>query len=131
MHAVRPYVTLISADDLNLETCSCPMECRLEYSPSASNWTCRVSRRMERLDGFQEIAFGAPLNNPDDVEQRLRLAQLALLHPQMGADFFLDPSNASTAQNLKGGKSFTDDCVSLHVVASDVTDLHFFDLPGM
>jgi len=107
------------------------MECRLEYSPSASDWTCRVSLRIERHGGFEESAFGAPLTNPDDVEQRLRLAQLALLHPEMSTDFFLNTSNASAMQNLTGGKSFTDDCVTLHVVAADVTDLHFFDLPGM
>jgi len=104
------------------------MECRLEYSPIATTWSCRVSLRME---GFPEIEFGSPLHDPEEVEQRLRLAQLAVLHPQMNTSFFLDPANASAAHSLTGGRSFTDDCVSLHIVASDVTDLHFFDLPGM
>ncbi|KZV86781.1 hypothetical protein EXIGLDRAFT_774260 [Exidia glandulosa HHB12029] len=110
-------------------TCTrCPMECRLEYSDSGS-WTCRVSLRIQDGDSAEEVPFGDVLTNPDDVERRIRQAQRALLRPSLEPHTFLDDSDL----NLRGGHilSFTDNCVCVHIRGPDVTDLHFYDLPGI
>ncbi|KZV86782.1 hypothetical protein EXIGLDRAFT_680607 [Exidia glandulosa HHB12029] len=111
-------------------TCTrCPMECRLEYNDSAP-WTCRVSLRIQDGDSAEEVPFGDVLTNPDDVERRIRQAQRALLRPSLEAHTFLDDSDL----NLRGGGdtlSFTDNCVCVHIRGPDVTDLHFYDLPGI
>ncbi|EJD36453.1 hypothetical protein AURDEDRAFT_174504 [Auricularia subglabra TFB-10046 SS5] len=110
-------------------TCTrCPMECRLEFAAS-SKWTCRVSLRIRDGDSLQEYPFGPDLTDPDEVENRLRQAQRALLRPTLQHDAFLDDSDLQ----IRAGNamSFTDDCVCVHIRGPDVTDLHFYDLPGI
>ncbi|EJD36460.1 hypothetical protein AURDEDRAFT_117098 [Auricularia subglabra TFB-10046 SS5] len=110
-------------------TCTrCPMECRLEYSESA-RWTCRVSLRIRDGESVQELPFGSDLTDPEHVENRLRQAQRALLRTELQRDVFLDDSDL----HIPAGRtlSFTDNCVCVHIVGPNVTDLHFYDLPGI
>ncbi|KAH7091813.1 P-loop containing nucleoside triphosphate hydrolase protein [Auriculariales sp. MPI-PUGE-AT-0066] len=111
-------------------TCTrCPMECRLEYT-EGDEWTCSVSLRVADGAGQRDITFGSILTNPNDVERRLRQAQRALLRPDLVPTLFLTDSDLHIAQGAPP-QSFTDDCVSVHIRGPDVTDLHFFDLPGI
>ncbi|KAH7102133.1 P-loop containing nucleoside triphosphate hydrolase protein [Auriculariales sp. MPI-PUGE-AT-0066] len=111
-------------------TCTrCPMECRLEYT-EGNEWTCSVSLRVADGAGQRDITFGSILTNPNDVERRLRQAQRALLRPDLVPTLFLTDSDLHIAQGAPP-QSFTDDCVSVHIRGPDVTDLHFFDLPGI
>lgn len=87
-----------------------------------------MSLRIQDGDSAEEVPFGDVLTNPDDVERRIRQAQRALLRPSLEPHTFLDDSDL----NLRGGHilSFTDNCVCVHIRGPDVTDLHFYDLPG-
>ncbi|KZV86172.1 hypothetical protein EXIGLDRAFT_774884 [Exidia glandulosa HHB12029] len=111
-------------------TCTrCPMECRLEYTTSEA-WTCRVSLRIaSSSEAAQEVQFGEILTSPDGVERRIRQAQRALLNPGIDPQTFL--GGADPNPSGAGALSFTDNCVCIHIRGPDVTDLHFYDLPGI
>jgi len=107
------------------------MEVRLEHDPKEP-WTCTVSLRIRSSSGQQrDVSFGDVLTNPDDVEQRLRRAQRAVLRPDLNPKLFLDDSDrAFEGNNSQAPLAFTDNCVCIHIRGPEVTDLHFYDLPG-
>ncbi|KAJ3565327.1 hypothetical protein NP233_g7701 [Leucocoprinus birnbaumii] len=114
-------------------TCTrCPTECRLAHSES--EWKCVVSLRFTTdangapLGQPRNEVFGPPILNREEVEERIRRAQRAILNPSKSAKVFLeDDDDVSDEAEL----SFSHNCVSLQISGPDVADLSFCDLPGL
>ena len=106
------------------------MECRLQAS--SGPWSCRISIRREydsggkRLDEISETAFGNIITNKSDVENALRLAQFAVLNPQVPSDTFSSLHAPEGRSLLK----FSRNVVCVDICGPDLTDLSFIDLPG-
>ena len=72
--------------------CSCPTEIRLKHTPPNEPWRCIVSLRRHPDDEggkLLTIPFGEEITRPDEVEARLRKAQLAILNPSREPEGFL------------------------------------------
>jgi hypothetical protein len=117
------------------------MEIRLRSSPD--QWSCRVFLRFETdaenrpIETIREIPFGAPTNDPNQVEGLLRRAQLAILNPYVDdKKFFVKLSEEEVRQaksdsppeKLRKQLSFSTNLVCVDV-SGPVTDLAFLDLP--
>jgi len=121
-------------------TCTrCPMECRLKYSQDP--WQAQVLLRRERhedgtkLNIVHEIPFGPPLTDEQELESRLKRAQLAILNPHVGPEKFVDLNLETVTPNEApfGGPqlSFSSNVVCVDISSPLVTDLAFIDLPGL
>uniref|UniRef100_A0A0W0FU61 P-loop containing nucleoside triphosphate hydrolase protein n=1 Tax=Moniliophthora roreri TaxID=221103 RepID=A0A0W0FU61_MONRR len=115
-------------------TCTrCPTVCRLKNSNEP--WRCKVSLniltdRSGQTLGQPEIkVFGDVIFRKEDVEERIRRAQRAILNPHIPPQRFLD-NDEDAIGNLKAS-SFSMNCVALEIVGRDVADLSFVDLPGL
>jgi hypothetical protein len=106
---------------------------------SGDEWRCRVLLRREfdragnRLNQVSEVLFGDTIKKPEEVEERLRRAQLAILHPDIEQHQWLNASKEGLAMLLKNKKSdtqFSKNVVCVDLSGSDLTDLSFIDLPG-
>jgi hypothetical protein len=106
----------------------CPTECRLSYS--AEPWKCLVSLRFLKDEHGQSLGqvrnepFGPPIFKKEQVEDRIRRAQLAILNPKRDYRKYLDEDSEET------DLTFSANCVSLQISGKDVADLSFVDLPG-
>ncbi|KAI0067582.1 hypothetical protein BV25DRAFT_835648 [Artomyces pyxidatus] len=114
-------------------TCTrCPTECRLTHA--SEPWTCTVflhfttDEHGKRLSKVRHEQFGPIITDPDDVEERHRRAQLAILNPNTPLTKFLEPDEVSSTGSEA---SFSANSVSLQIRGSDVADLSFCDLPGL
>lgn len=87
-------------------------------------------------------SFGPPIYDKQEVEDRIRRAQLAILNPHRPAASFLkgdesdgdDMSPTSDDEVFGEGPqslTFSMNCVSLAISGPSVADLSFVDLPGM
>lgn len=103
---------------------SCPIECRL--SRTSSDWSCEVYLRTRRQ--AREIQFGPTITDKDEVEDRIRRAQLAILNPSIRAVEFLSSDFPTIRVNER---SFSSDLISVRISGRDVDDLSFVDLPGL
>ncbi|KAG9074041.1 hypothetical protein FS749_014441, partial [Ceratobasidium sp. UAMH 11750] len=111
-------------------TCTrCPIEFRSQYADY--EWRAHVYLKLEveeqgRSRWSDEIAFGDALEDADLVEERIKQAQLAVLHPRVDPSVFLrgDPGPP-------GGLSFTRNRVVIRISGRDLADLSFVDLPGI
>ncbi|KAF9047682.1 P-loop containing nucleoside triphosphate hydrolase protein [Panaeolus papilionaceus] len=118
-------------------TCTrCPTECRL--SRSDSPWKCVVSLRFTTdLDGqplgqARNEPFGPVIYKKEEVEDRIRRAQKAILNPSKSAKSFLEEEDVSFETDFqKSELTFSHNCVSLQISGPDVADLSFCDLPGL
>ncbi|KAK7471940.1 hypothetical protein VKT23_000046 [Stygiomarasmius scandens] len=115
-------------------TCTrCPTECSLSYSPSP--WKCTVSLRIMTDSSGQLLGeprneqFGSVITKKDEVEDRIRRAQRALLHPELPRSRFLQDDEAEIDDT--NAPTFSSNCVSLKISGPDVADLSFCDLPGL
>ncbi|KAF8752604.1 hypothetical protein RHS01_07505 [Rhizoctonia solani] len=68
---------------------------------------------------------GGPLDDPDLVEERIRLAQIAVLNPKV------DPDTILRGEEPRDGLSFTKNCVLIKLSGHELADLSFVDLPGI
>ncbi|TFK69295.1 hypothetical protein BDN72DRAFT_796685 [Pluteus cervinus] len=134
-------------------TCTrCAYECRL--SPAAE-WSCVIKLRREfdasgaRLKtGVCEVPFGSVIKNKEEVESRLRRAQVAILSgPTRDTQaLVMSPDQVKLFQEeISGhtqGKStnpirvndiprFSNNTVCVHLQGPEYTDLAFVDLPGL
>ncbi|KAK4703407.1 protein mago nashi, partial [Phenoliferia sp. Uapishka_3] len=117
-------------------TCTrCPMEVRLRHATSSeSEWRCQVSLRFE-LDAsgkaakdIKETPFGELINDPSEVEDVIRRAQLAILNPLIEPTKFLD-ENLPSASNTQ--LEFSTNLICVDITGPEVTDSAFVDLPGL
>ncbi|CAE6451057.1 unnamed protein product [Rhizoctonia solani] len=110
-------------------TCTrCPIECQSQYADLP--WRAQVFLKFERgeRDGDlgDEIPFGGPLDDPDLVEERIRLAQTAVLNPLTEPELILRGEEPPP-----GGLSFTKNTVIVKLTGRELSDLSFVDLPGI
>jgi GTPase SAR1 family protein len=123
-------------------TCTrCPMECTLSQSSRDMPWQCQISLRFEfddrgeRLDEARQMHFGAVIYQREEVELRIRRAQLAILHPKVPYTEFLNLEETTIRDSggIKGWEAleFSKNTVCLEITGPDVTDLSFVDLPGI
>ncbi|KAG9043508.1 hypothetical protein FS837_009468 [Tulasnella sp. UAMH 9824] len=80
------------------------------------------------LSVVRDIPFGATLHNADDVEKMLRRAQRAILRPDLDPTLFLDDSDLHV---FGVPMTFSRNCVCIQVSGPNVSDLYFYDLPGI
>ena len=75
----------------------------------------------------ENIPFGQVIKVKGQVEERIRRAQRAILHPSKNPDTFLSgPDEDPDYREL----TFSKNCVSLEISGPELTDLSFCDLPG-
>ncbi|KAG8679917.1 hypothetical protein FRC09_018622, partial [Ceratobasidium sp. 395] len=109
-------------------TCTrCPIEFRSQYAEH--EWRGQVLLKMEIEDRGKsrwgdEIAFGETITDPELIEDRIKQAQVAVLHPHLDPQIFLsgDPGPG-------GGLSFTRNRVIVKISGRELADLSFVDLP--
>ncbi|KIM27379.1 hypothetical protein M408DRAFT_311246 [Serendipita vermifera MAFF 305830] len=116
----------------NTGTCTrCPIICHMENKPGS--WRCRVSIMLEvdeygvLLPETQNIPFGAEIDSPDLVCDRIRRAQVAILHPDMDPQQFTHGPIFGTST----GTGFSLNSIVISIEGSDVIELSFVDLPGI
>ncbi|KAG9102798.1 hypothetical protein FRC06_001100 [Ceratobasidium sp. 370] len=114
-------------------TCTrCPTECRLAFSTEP--WSCTVHLRFlkdengDDISPIRNVEFGGVITNKDQVEERLRRAQLAILNPGVDAASFLNDRIPATSSSAV---AFSENFVSVEISGPDVTNLSFCDLPGI
>lgn len=78
------------------------------------------------LNPVETIEFGDPIRNPDEVEDRLRRAQAAVLNPSTQYRKFLQANFGASPPEF----TFSPNIVSVCVSGPNVADLSFVDLPG-
>ena len=111
------------------------MECRLQQQPN-SIWHCQVRLRFETdfngkpLHHIQETPFGGVVNSTSELEERLRLAQLAILNPGVKSDALLAQGKIPPDFDSRRTLPFSSNVVCVDVWGPDVPDLSFIDLPG-
>jgi hypothetical protein len=113
-------------------TCTrCPTECKLSYCDS--EWECVVFLRFITDHKGQPLAqvydepFGATIYDPNEVEERIRRAQRAILSGSTNYRQFLEGEDEGLEEPRL---SFSTNCVSLQISGRNVDDLSFCDLPG-
>jgi hypothetical protein len=74
----------------------------------------------------KNIAFGNPITNKSEVEDRIRRAQRAILSPAGKVKDFLEGDYDGQEPSL----TFSHNYISLAISGPDVADLSFVDLPG-
>ncbi len=116
------------------------MECRLVNSKDP--WRCQIRLRIEKDENGQQLPtnkkeepFGPPITNPEDLEEMIRRAQLAILNPSVPAEDFVDfdTSLLTSGKPPLGSRKqlqFSSNVVCLDLSGPDLTDLSFIDLPG-
>ncbi|KAJ7886796.1 P-loop containing nucleoside triphosphate hydrolase protein [Mycena olivaceomarginata] len=112
-------------------TCTrCPTECRLSHSDAA--WKCIVELRFitdkngQSLGQPRNEAFGDPIFDKAEVEDRIRRAQRAILSPSKPSRIFLEEDEDDIPE-----VSFSTNYISLQISGPEVADLSFVDLPGL
>ncbi|KAG8728047.1 hypothetical protein FRC10_005392, partial [Ceratobasidium sp. 414] len=113
-----------------LRAMGCPIECRLKHSDT--EWTANVLLRFESGKGgytgsTKEIKFGTTMTSRDEVQERIRRAQLAILNPTIDSLSFLTSDENAEYRS----RSFSQNCVIVELSGSQLSDLNFVDLPGL
>ncbi|THU89402.1 hypothetical protein K435DRAFT_677975 [Dendrothele bispora CBS 962.96] len=115
-------------------TCTrCPTECSMSNSPT---WKCIVSLRImtdstgQLLGEPRNEQFGPVILDKSEVEDRIRRAQRALLHPNIPRSRFLEENEGDIVDD-PSAPTFSSNCVSLKISGPKIADLSFCDLPGL
>ena len=112
----------------------CPIELRLQKYNGP--WRCTVSLRFtvdndgHPINEPKTIKFGQSINRIEEVEERIRRAQIAILNPSMS---FNDPKrylSSTFGENPATEIAFSYNTVVVLVEGVNMTDLTFCDLPG-
>lgn len=102
---------------------------------STTEWQCQISLRFsvnekdQPLPTTRNIPFGEIIKDKDEVEERIRRAQFAILNPKRDPASFLNAPLSSLANDM-WTMSFSSNCISVRISGSGVDDLSFVDLPG-
>ncbi|RUP08584.1 P-loop containing nucleoside triphosphate hydrolase protein [Jimgerdemannia flammicorona] len=114
-------------------TCTrCPMELRLKKT--AESWSCLIKIRWvyqaenKRFDSVREEAFGEPITDSCDVEDRVRRAQKAVLNPSKSSLTFL---HGELAKDEANELKFSRNIVCIEVKGRSCPNLSLMDLPGI
>ena len=107
------------------------MYCRL--SKSSEPWKCTVSlnfsaSRPKKSKKAIIVQFGEVITDRSKVEERIRRAQRALLSPGTDYTLFLNKPEVKCPPTEL---TFTADSVQIEISDPTLTNLSFFDLPGM
>ncbi|THU85106.1 hypothetical protein K435DRAFT_764484 [Dendrothele bispora CBS 962.96] len=111
----------------------CPTECSMSNSPK---WKCIVSLRIMTDSAGQLLGeprneqFGDVIYEKSQVEDRIRRAQRALLHPNILRSKFLEENEEDIVDD-PSAPTFSSNCVSLKISGPKIADLSFCDLPGL
>ncbi|THU86328.1 hypothetical protein K435DRAFT_868411 [Dendrothele bispora CBS 962.96] len=115
-------------------TCTrCPTECSMSANPT---WKCTVSLRImtdstgQLLGEPRNEQFGPVIYEKSQVEDRIRRAQRALLHPNVPRSKFLEENEEDIIDD-PSAPTFSSNCVSLKISGPNIVDLSFCDLPGL
>ncbi|KAF1976893.1 P-loop containing nucleoside triphosphate hydrolase protein [Bimuria novae-zelandiae CBS 107.79] len=129
-------------------TCTrCPLFIRLESSSDAeASWSAHVTLRynyqydvLARTGKFpgwkpnqnvQEVKF-ADCDSPEELEDVIRCAQLALLHPLEDPAVFAQGRFTPLEEDLGHAVNFSPNIVCIDVSHSSLPNLSFYDLPGL
>ena len=99
---------------------------------SKRSWRCHVSLQIVfdevglPLGHPETVEFGSTICKPDEVEDRVRRAQWALLNPSALPESFLRNRPTGVTE-----LHFTKNYISVQIEGPDVTDLSLVDLPGI
>ena len=117
-------------------TCTrCPFRITTTATRPGESWSCAIalSRRYvpERNGKWRDTQAAEPVyfttvSDRNDLEHTLRLAQIAILNPQLDAATLLHVGPPTTAQ----GHSFSPNQIDLRISGSDLPELSMIDLPG-
>lgn len=78
---------------------------------------------------MRNVPFGDVIHNKEDVVDRIRRAQLAILHPSReSVAGFLKDDEDDTPGELEIG--FSSNKIELDISGPELADLSFIDLPG-
>ncbi|KIM50172.1 hypothetical protein SCLCIDRAFT_34583 [Scleroderma citrinum Foug A] len=111
-------------------TCTrCPTECKLTHADAP--WSCVVKLHFHtdvRGDAIPPRieSFGDAISDKDEVEERIRRAQRAILNPSTSPSMFLDGATVEDNE-----VSFSRNYISLEISGQELEDLSFVDLPGL
>ncbi|KAG9127030.1 hypothetical protein FRC07_000957 [Ceratobasidium sp. 392] len=113
----------------SLRSLGCPIEFRSQYAEH--EWKAQVLLKIEIEDRGKsrwgdEIEFGDVIVDPELIEERIKQAQLAVLHPSTDPTVFLR-GNLGPGDGL----SFTRNRVIVKISGRELADLSFVDLPGI
>lgn len=107
-------------------------------SNNDGDWRCDVYLRFKYdshnrpLIGGQkpDMPFGSTLRTREDVQDRVRRAQFAILNPRLDDQEF--PGSFLTSELPKESAiTFSRNIIVLKVSGPDIVDLSFVDLPGV
>ena len=114
--------------NLLIYACRCATECLVKHSDGP--WRCDVYVYYvgEASENPRYIHFGETIFNPDEVTDRVRRAQQAILNPSQ-PDPLIYLGDTKTAAD-KNEISFSQDYISIQISGPDLVDLSFVDLPG-
>ncbi|KAJ4349554.1 uncharacterized protein N0V89_008170 [Didymosphaeria variabile] len=129
-------------------TCTrCPLFIKLERSndPQAG-WQARVALRLNYIfkgvtrgtkfpgwtpnPSVQEIPFAA-CGSPDELEEKIRRAQLALVHPLEDPTIFAQGRASTLHPDQTHKVNFSPNIVCIYLAHPTLPDLSFYDLPGI
>jgi hypothetical protein len=104
-------------------------------SNSDEPWRCEVYLRFNYdaqnrplLERQREIQFGGVLYTREEVRERVRRAQLAILNPALDDPNY--PHSFLTSEPVTQSIQFSRNTIVLRVSGPDIEDLAFVDLPG-
>jgi hypothetical protein len=107
---------------------------------SSNSWSCCVFIRREfdnagnKVNEIRETPFGDSITDKNEVEDRLRRAQLAILYPDIEEVEWLRCPPGELYKLItrsKEASSFSRNVVCVDLDGDGLTDLAFIDLPGM
>ncbi|PWN34203.1 uncharacterized protein FA14DRAFT_173905 [Meira miltonrushii] len=116
-------------------TCTrCPTEVRLFNA--SEEWSCVVTLRIDRdasnqpLEKPSIVKFGPALTKSDEVQERIKAAQRAILNPDKDPLSFIG-SKVEADQAPENQISFSENTICLDIRGKELIDLSLVDLPGI
>lgn len=88
----------------------------------------RTSDHDGRHGNPEQIPFGPTIYNPDEVTERVRFAQRAILNPERNESFYLHDNDS--IDDSHSPLAFSQDYISIQISGPGLVDLSFVDLPG-
>jgi len=105
----------------------------------ADEWSCGINLRIEydhngaKLPQTSVVSIGEKIRNPDHVEAKLKLAQLAILNVEHIdlAEGKVNLEDKKWQNTSESALDFSKNTICVDVKGPDFTSLSFVDLPGI